>query len=319
MRAIYVLTSDESDFYLEQLALSLYSLKLHNPDLKAEVVMDKGTSLSLDENRRNLLKSADTLTVIDVPEQYDKMHRSRWLKTGLCNLVEGDYLFIDTDTIICGKLAGIELTQGDISAVSDLHVSIKDHAHRNDILSRAGKIGWEIDDENLPYHNSGVVLVRGTDKAKEFYRRWNEEWIISASKGCASDQPSFCKVNQESGHIITPLDNKWNCQVSENGIRYLHDAVIIHYFASGRSKAEAPYIFNSKKIYEEVRREGMTSCIQEMIENPKGAFIDKVQLISDTDVDFFNTPLAQYLRKFFYAKPALYNKLVKLGRKLKHL
>lgn len=319
MKIVYVLSSDESDNYLEQLVLSLYSLRLHNPTINIEIIVDKETSLTLHGERLSLIKDANRISVIDVPARYNKMRKSRWLKTNLRNLIDGDFLFVDTDTIICGVIDFSKISLGEISAVRDLHVNIKDHSHKYDIISRAKIVDWDLSDENQPYYNSGVLYVRDSDKTRLFYREWNKAWMESESKGCASDQPSLCKTNELFGGIITPLEDKWNCQITENGIRYFSEAIILHYFASGKSKALSSYIFNHEEMYREIKNKGLTENIRNLLKHPKQAFIPKVQLISDSDVEFFNSPLCKYLRIFFYSYPHFYKKITSIGRKIKHI
>ena len=319
MKAVYVLTSDSGDFYLEQLAISLYSLRIHNPELEVEIVTDRETADSLDQQRRKLLSGVTRIVSIDVSKGFNKMQRSRWLKTSLRNLIIGDYVFIDTDTIICRELPVNEEFDGDIFAVKDLHINIDQHAHRYDIEARANLIGWDISNPSQPYHNSGVMIVKDTDVTHKFYQRWNEEWQASAAKGCSSDQPSLCKINIEEGNLIRPLDDRWNCQVTENGLRFLDEAYIIHYFASGERENRKPYLFDDVEIYRKVRKDGVSRDIEKMLKNPRTAFRERVQLISDKDIDFFNSPLCRHLRRFYYEHNKLYNRIVNLGRKFKRI
>lgn len=319
MKIVYVLTSDKQDFYLEQLAISLASLRLYNPDISVDIVVDSITESTLTGNRRSLLDLSDSILTIETPVEYGKLERSRWLKTNLRNIVKGDFLFLDTDTVVCGQINSFEMPSSDICAVRDLHVNISKHTHKYDILAKAEKIGWIVEDEEQPFFNSGVMYVKDSELARDFYDSWSKEWIVSAYKGCVSDQPSLCKTNALYGHIITQLDDKWNCQVTENGIRFLNSAIIIHYFASGQKLTKFPYIFNDRDIYIEVRNKGISDKIQGILSKPKGAFCEKTQLISDKDVDFFQTPLCQYLRKFYYSSPNIYKKIVDFGRKFKHL
>lgn len=46
-KIIYVLVSNENDCYLEQALVSIYSLRLYNPDANLLLLVDEETSLSL--------------------------------------------------------------------------------------------------------------------------------------------------------------------------------------------------------------------------------------------------------------------------------
>ena len=115
-KIIYTLVSENSDYYLEQALISVYSLRKHNPEATVELVVDKDTAATLVEKRSKIKEYVTSIVEIDVPREYDKKRRSRFLKTNLRQLVKGDYLFIDCDTVICGKLDEIDAFDGDLAA-----------------------------------------------------------------------------------------------------------------------------------------------------------------------------------------------------------
>lgn len=308
MKIVYVLTSDESDFYLEQLSISLYSLKKHNHEVETEIVMDRVSFDALNERRTNLLKLADRILSFDVPPSLNKVERSRWLKTSLRNLINGDYLFLDTDTIICGKLDFATLPIEDFCAVSDLHLNYNIQPFNDDLKKLVKKVEWYPDSSYIEYRNSGVMLVRDTEINKEFYRRWNEEWL-KYIEICKFDQPTFGKINASMGYIIKDLPPTWNCQIVENGLRFLHESNIIHYFASGTPLARHAYLINDKFLYQQLREEGMNERIKYLLSNPKSAFISHIHLLSDTDINFYRTPLCTYIRKLYYSNRKIYDNL----------
>ena len=105
---LYVLTSSESDLYLEELWVSLYSLHHFNKEVTVKVLSDKPTAERIKANPE-LLAMIDELYPVDVPEEYPAKERSRFIKTNIRNLIDGDVLFIDTDTVICASLEEIVL------------------------------------------------------------------------------------------------------------------------------------------------------------------------------------------------------------------
>ena len=94
-KIVYTLVSDESDTYLEQALLSVYSLRLHNPQAIVELIVDQFTSKTIVDKRSEIRKFITDLITVDVPEDYTKVQKSRYLKTNLRQFVKGDYLFID--------------------------------------------------------------------------------------------------------------------------------------------------------------------------------------------------------------------------------
>ena len=93
-KIVYVVTSDETDVYLEQALLSVFSLRKHNPNAYVELVVDQNTNTTITGKRGEILKYIDNKVVVNVPEEYNKLSRSRWLKTSLRQHIKGDFLYI---------------------------------------------------------------------------------------------------------------------------------------------------------------------------------------------------------------------------------
>ena len=90
-KIVYVLVSQESDYYYEMALLSLYSLRLHHPKDVVQIVMDEDTHQRLTAMESPILSSA-TPIVVSIPERFTVMQRSRYLKTKLTEIIEGDLL-----------------------------------------------------------------------------------------------------------------------------------------------------------------------------------------------------------------------------------
>ena len=104
---LYVLVSSREDLFLEQMWASVYSLRRFHPKEKVIVLADSLTSQRINE-RASLKVLITEVRVVDVPEHYNNMLRSRYIKTSMRNLVVGNFLYIDTDTIILAPLTEIE-------------------------------------------------------------------------------------------------------------------------------------------------------------------------------------------------------------------
>lgn len=300
-KCVYIVTSDEEDLYLEQTYLSAYSLRHHNPDAEIVLVVDEKTERSLRGVRKEILGTVSRLCVISCPAHYSKMVTSRYLKTSLRQRIEGDYLFIDGDTIIADKLDAVDCFSFEIGAAIDKHINISDHTQKDDIISKAKRIGWDFNKWDGRYFNSGVMFVKDTKIAHELYEQWHNEWLFFSKKGINIDQPSLNKINVQMGDIITELGGEWNCQIVDNGIKFLNRAKIIHYFASsigrGTDKDIAPYLFKNKGLYREIKEKGLTEEIKELLDQPKEAFSDKVRLIDGATSDFISSPIGRIARK----------------------
>lgn len=318
-KIVYVLTSSDSDYYLEQTMISLKSLRLYNKDTTVALVVDKRTKDNLVGGRGKILDDVEECIVVNVPDAFSQVQASRFIKTSLRQHVTGDYLFIDGDTIICSDLSDIDNVKPDLCLVLDLHIkNVKEHQHIDDILKWAKQIDWE---PGTKYFNSGVFFVRDSETACRFYDRWHKEWLKNCDKGFPRDQPSMGKTDNMLGGVLTELSPEWNCQVVENGLAYLSNAKIIHYFSSNNTvKNPCPYLLANRQFYIQIRDNDyiIPDSIIEMLNKPRSLFVDKTTILGNNDTYFFNTPLIRFLKSIYYSHPAIFRKLQRSAQFIKH-
>ena len=123
LQIVYVLVSSEEDYYLEELWTSLFSLRLFHPTVSVKVLADAPTAKRILQ-KKTLAEMITEIVTVSVPEQYSPKQRSRQIKTTIREVIQGDYLFIDTDTVITKTLDGITNFEGDILAVPDGHLPL---------------------------------------------------------------------------------------------------------------------------------------------------------------------------------------------------
>ena len=120
MKFVYIIVSDKDDYYFEQLLVSVTSLISTNPGAYITLVMDKYTDNLLSNDQKGVLSKINEIKVIDLDTNLSKKSRSRLLKTNLRNIVDGDFLYIDSDTIVLERLFA-ENIEPDLAAVHHLH------------------------------------------------------------------------------------------------------------------------------------------------------------------------------------------------------
>ena len=229
-KIVYVLVSCEDDYYYEMFLLSYHSLRLHHSKEETEVclVMDNETDKRLIDKGAAFLDSVTPIT-IDIPEKYSVMQRSRYLKTSLRTIINGDFLYLDTDTIICDRLDEIDRLDGEICAVVDNHgggcIDVQ-------VDATPEELGWK----NLvgtKHYNGGVLYAKDTTNVSLFFEQWHRYWEHGASFNINYDQLSLRKTNLESSLKISELDGVWNCQVlRESSSPFRKDAKILHFQCS---------------------------------------------------------------------------------------
>jgi hypothetical protein len=99
-KIIYALVSDNSDIYLEQTLLSVYSVRLYMPETEIILIVDNVTNTNINGARSKILEFITSKIVVEIEGAYTKMQRSRILKTTLRKHITGDFLFIDKKIVI---------------------------------------------------------------------------------------------------------------------------------------------------------------------------------------------------------------------------
>ena len=307
----YVLTSDNSDIYLEQSFVSIYTLRKFDPDAYVVLAVDDITDKTLVGKRAYIFDYISEKVVITPPLDFTKVERSRYLKNSLREYITGDFLYIDSDTVICNKLDDIDYVIGDVCAIKDYHLPLLQHPMLDSLIRRQARIiGWSISNKDVSYFNGGVLLVKDTPKARNLFRRWNEEWIEGRNNGCVSDQPSLAKVNAELGYVITEIDGTWNCQVATNGLCFFENAKILHYFSSTIQKGEKDNVYSlmNVEVFKSIKETGIIDDeFKSMIDNPKTLFAKKLILLSGETLKVYQSPLVNYVYVLYKKYRKVYN------------
>lgn len=316
-KILYVLTSSETDIYLEQAYVSICSVRHHMPYAHITVVTDSVTKATLTGLRADMLKDVNELVVVDLPSDMSGQKRSRELKTSCRNHVKGDFLFIDCDTLVCRPLDEIDDIPYDLAACRDGHSDLADSPYRDMCLLNSRKIGDEISDESI-YFNSGVILARDVPMVHEFYDRWHANLNEGRSHGVMMDQPSFCKTNIQMGHVIKLLPDVWNCQII-HGIRYLPEARVLHYLTTNaKSVGHQAFILKEKESFDKLKTEiTLPESITECFDNPFKGIPECVMvsagniapIIHSKEIAYFLRPHNKVVSKFWNFTFRVLNKL----------
>lgn len=290
MTVVYVLISGEKDLYYEQALVSLYSLRLYNPDINVVVLTDDITAGNLNGKRGGLEKLGAKIQVVDVPQNYTPKERSRFIKTSFRHFLKGDLLFIDTDTVITDDLSAVDKIDAEIAAVVDYHAPISKLIDADKLRTRMQDIfGADISDEKL-YFNSGVIYMKDTPNVRNLFDEWHRYWKIAAfEKDQCYDQPALMMADRSCGHLIQELDGIYNCQVLTS-IQYLSKAKIIHFFNNCWEGKETLSPFLDNEFFRKIKVEGgLTEADKNLISDAKSAFYSPDYFMCIEQVKFFST------------------------------
>src|SRR5262249_47308262 len=164
-RVVYVLATEGRDYYSATTQVSVEAIRISNPSVRVVVVADALSGRALKNPRHPLLNEIDELVICDTPEG-NKEYRSRHIKTRLRNIIEGPFLFIDSDTLVRGDLSPIFSLDTDIAAASN---GSRDEFSEQLFESDAQIIAlmkWPLGKRT--FLNSGVLFYNDTANAKRF-------------------------------------------------------------------------------------------------------------------------------------------------------
>ena len=308
MKYLYVLVSTASDIYYEQFLLSLTSLRLVMPDADVVLLCDAKTKETLSGKRAHYEKLLSQTITVDVPDNIPQVEISRWIKTSIRRYIAGDFLFIDCDTIITEDLSSIEDQKILFGACLDKHSLLSRHGRALQIAQRDKLLGFSSYTSNRHF-NSGVIYCADTPETHVIFERWHELWQFSNSKNVVRDQPSFNMAIYENLSVFTELNGIWNCQISFNGLPFLINSKIIHYFASDFHVHETAFMLASKNVLNEIKETGfIPDTVMELLKNPKSAFVPESRIIAGNDLlSVMNSSLFDAVFLLKQKAPGVYN------------
>lgn len=269
MDYVYVLVSSEKDTYLEQTILSMESLKRVVDTHDVNVIIDPKTRDSLTNRRKKLYDVADNVLVIDCPSGYDTQQRSRYLKNTMYSHILHDFIYIDGDTIVCEDIS-TAAGYYNLAMVLDRHSLVSEHPRAKRIGKRANRCGFHKSFEDKHF-NGGFMYVKKSPESERFFLLWNYLWREGLKHNVTQDQASLNETNFRMGGVIHELDGTYNCQICDvAGMRFLNDAKVIHYFASGGSRI--PFNLADDKIICHTLDETYPEGLRLVLDSPKLVF-----------------------------------------------
>lgn len=290
---VYVLVSSEKDVFLEELWVSVWSLRRYEPDVTVNVIVDEPTAKRVKANVE-LMTLITNVVVADVPEKYTPKERSREIKTRIRDLIKGDFFYIDTDTVICKSLVDIDNCEYDVAGIPDSNVLLRSNPFADGMIGSVKEI-FGSDVSNCEYLiNGGVIYAKDNQVAHELFRRWNKNWTYSCfKKGNSQDQPALWQSDHEMGNVIKLLPDVYNSQVAMS-LQYFADAAIVHFLHMNfiPDQSYSPYL--SLKIYKDIKAAGkLTSDIKELIINCKSSFTPLTMPVGRDQLLFLFTPMGK--------------------------
>lgn len=258
-KLVYVLTCAPEKYYIEQALMSTFSARHWNPNAHIVLIVDDLTNQLLVGQRAEVLNYVSEKIVVSFEDDsLSPMFRSRYIKTSIRQQIDGDFLFIDCDTIVCKNLSGIDAFDVEVGAVLESHLLVNDYCDslRKRAVEANSELGVDLDVEAM-YFSSGVLYVKDLPQTRCFYETWHRYWLEGQERGVNIDQPSMAKANRDCGHIIKCIPDTYNCILFTLN-SFTEQAHIMH-IAAFRN----PSFLFTDKVFELLKTRGLTEWIKE--------------------------------------------------------
>lgn len=325
LKFVYVVVGSEQDYYAERAVISMYSLLKHNPDSNIVLITEKDTIQSLTGIKSLLETYANEIYVEDLPNYLNQKQKSRFLKTSVRNIIKGDFVFIDVDTLILDDIHELEKVESEIALVSqggDNKISRENSFKEIVKLNNARGVKKNINYGIKNYYNSGVILCKDTETTHKLYELWHKFWFESSTQyGFHNDQPDLWRANVLMNNVIEELHPKFNCQPLqfEFAFNFLSECKIFHYHTNN----SLTYLTIKKpSFYTSLREKGISEEVDCVISNIKKEYLKGFEILSPEETVLYRSAPSVIGRKITEYYPNLgklisgiYNLYKKVSRK----
>lgn len=214
--------------------VAVASLRLSNPGFILVVACDRDTDCAMRQARDPLIDAADEWLVADTPPG-DAGFRNRFVKTSLRALIDGRFLFLDSDIFVRGDLSEIFALDTDIAGARNHSRAAFDEQVWDQDAATLKVMDWKTDNE--VYLNGGVLFYNDTPGARRFEAEWRRRWMKSfRERANYRDQPALNSALHNTQARLTVLPDRFNAQFKFTP-SVASGAVIWHYYSSN---AEPP-------------------------------------------------------------------------------
>ncbi|MCY6380222.1 hypothetical protein [Hoeflea prorocentri] len=243
-----------SEIYADLSIISSNALRKLHPDAQIIWLSCKGADEFNAQLREELSRLEIEVRCIFRDKRYPFL-TSRYIKTQIRQLVDGDFLFLDADTLPISNIDHLFATEADIALAWDVDGEPwSGQLSRWTNQSTYRELGWRHHDEG--YFNSGVALFKDTCKAHEVGKLWHRSWYEARIKcGRLQDQPSLNYVLSCAAPTIEVLPGAYNAIIGKPEEGWLDGARIMHFCCSNYDGLPQEHMV-LRKLLDVWRRDG---------------------------------------------------------------
>ncbi len=219
---VYALVARETGYFAEMAAISATTLSKVMPKTKITFLVDKATD-ELSAPAIEILRKLATNWIVAPTNNMPPSVASRMIKLSCRNLVDGDFIFIDCDTLVARDLSKLIAHRGEFAVVEDspaMPDAIRSFAREAELV--------------IPprYFNSGIMGMRDTPTVRAAFSNALSTWHKNQERGLHFDQIFLNAALHESDVQITWLSPAFNAQIWSKTYHAIKPR-IFHVFSGG--------------------------------------------------------------------------------------
>lgn len=237
LHVCYALAMDGDGTFGDLLIVSASSVRRIYPHATITILTDDD-SLAFVEALGNLSALASELRSVGKFYGGPRL-RSRFVKTQVRSVLDGDFLYLDADTAAVREFDDLLECDAPLSAAID----------RNSINPYGGfpawvvpgfvRLGWR--HPTKLYLNSGVIFWKDCDEARALGRMWHDNWLLyTRAVDNPADQPAFNHSLDALGIEPQIMSDVFNARVGISP-QFASGARIYH-LLSGDERAEGTFM-----------------------------------------------------------------------------
>jgi hypothetical protein len=235
MKICYCLASSGEDWYPEMTFISASCVRRLHRAARITILMDVDTYNMPIREPFDVRGLADHLVRVEVGLD-GPAPRSRFLKTSMRQLVDGAFLFLDSDTLPIRPFREIFETTASMSAAFDRNIE-NPEPHFPEFAGRLlSEVGWT---NPLPnYYNAGVIHFSDQDESRALGVEWHRRWRLLYERFREHrDQPALNSAIHALDIHPRVFPIQYNAMVGV-AARFAHKAKIFHFYTSSGKPRE---------------------------------------------------------------------------------
>jgi hypothetical protein len=228
------LTTTGQDLFADMTYVSAAFLRHVHPECEIICLCDSPSHRGLADAKHLLLELVDHAQPVDTPDG-PAGYRNRFVKTQMRQIVDGDFVYFDTDTLVVDRLDEMLACQRPMAGMpnaSDRGDPTAIYACEREVFE---VMGWQL--PRRTYINGGVLFLRDCGPTRDFGRLWHEKWLARSCRGGYTDQQSLNSALADSGIDYEVLSNRFNAQIAERPSVCLDRVAVWHIYASQNDHA----------------------------------------------------------------------------------